>query len=51
VQVGEGNSFRREQRERYGAPLLNMTNLAHATEEELLMGAEAQVGGGVNGWA
>ena len=49
VQVGEGNSFRREQRERYGAPLLNMTNLAHATEEELLVGAEAQVGDWVNG--
>lgn len=41
-EVGEGNSFRREQRERYGAPLLNMTNLAHASEEDLLMGAEAQ---------
>ncbi|PSC69911.1 outer envelope pore 16-chloroplastic mitochondrial isoform B [Micractinium conductrix] len=41
-EVSEGNSFRREQRERYGTPLLTMANLAHATEEELLMGAEAQ---------
>ena len=43
AQVGEGNSFRREQRERYGVPLMNMTNLAHASEEELLVAAEAQV--------
>ncbi|KAL4428488.1 hypothetical protein ABPG75_002577 [Micractinium tetrahymenae] len=41
-EVGEGNSFRREQRERYGVPLMNMTNLAHASEEELLVAAEAQ---------
>ncbi|KAL4439188.1 hypothetical protein ABPG77_004090 [Micractinium sp. CCAP 211/92] len=41
-EVSEGNSFRREQRERYGMPLMNMTNLAHASEEELLVAAEAQ---------
>lgn len=46
LQVGEGNSFRREQRERYGMPLLNMTSLAHASEEELLVAAEAQVRSG-----
>lgn len=46
-QVGEGNSFRREQRERYaaaGGGVHNMTSLAHATEEELLASAELQVG-------
>jgi len=43
-QVGEGSSFRRQERERYAAPgLRNMANLAHATEEELLAAAEVQV--------
>lgn len=41
-QISEGNSFRREQRERYGAPFRNMTSLAHATEDELLAAAEVQ---------
>jgi hypothetical protein len=43
VQVGEGNSFRQQQRERYAPPIVNMTNLAHATEEDLLLSAEQQV--------
>jgi hypothetical protein len=33
--VGEGSSFRRDQRERY-APPLGGANLAHVAEEELL---------------
>lgn len=42
-EVGEGSSFRRQERERYAAPgLRNMANLAHATEEELLAAAEVQ---------
>lgn len=43
-QVGEGSSFRRQERERYAAAgLRSMANLAHATEEELLAAAEVQV--------
>ena len=44
-EVGVGNSFRREQRERYpgGAPLAAMSNLVHATEEELLLATPERV--------
>ncbi len=49
--MGEGSSFRRQERERYAAPgLRNMANLAHATEEELLAAAEVQVGGMLLRW-